>query len=331
MDNTTSVDVPQVSDEETLFESVGEVMKSINTWIANNNGSQARKLPVEKKNVTKKKRAAPESPDRSSVEPCTMAKKRVVQSESQTPTAAGPTKKPKVKKPDDTTLPVNPIPSNNNDEPPAKKKKKRNKKSALAASTASSDGVVKCAESKSNKVESDHAVESKVENKVENKVESKVENKVESKAESKGDNKCEGKDSAIKRRVIKLLRCKEDKVAQIELCDNRPPKKRPSLQLLKLGIRVIQPRALLPGESCILFGNVHADIASMQQVDSFISGDPAFHIFIAQAGSLLDKESGGFAVYIVNVSSNFQQISIGDIVGYLHLRSVDGSLRISVQ
>lgn len=135
---------------------------------------------------------------------------------------------------------------------------------------------------------------------------------------------------ASKKRIVKLQRCNDEKVAQFELFDQRSAKKRVPVSLLKLGIRALQPRALLPGESCLISGNVFCDATLMRNVDLAVYGDET-NVHVASAGSIVDREVGGLSIYMVNVSPAFHQINVGDVIGYAQFRSLNDSLKLCVQ
>lgn len=107
----------------------------------------------------------------------------------------------------------------------------------------------------------------------------------------------------------------------------KPRRPAPS-PVVTLALRAIVPRGLMPNETCILYANVHVKPNALCGVELHVYGNGDLHT--CYETSLLDGKRGGLTVCLQNLSSAYKNIGVGDIIGYLELRALDETMKLSV-
>lgn len=192
------------------------------------------------------------------------------------------------------------------------------------------DTAIRC-EKKSKK--SDDCKMSNVEAKSESKNESKTESKIEPKTESK-----------IRR--VQFVKIDDNSISDFELVEVRLlekmlaastgdtekniPKirKPPPANVIVLAIRSIGKFGIPPNDGITLRGHIYTKPSVLCGIDIHVYGNDELQT--SYTTSLIDEKRGGFQVYVRNISLGYKDIAIGDVVGYLELRTNDETCRISV-
>lgn len=192
------------------------------------------------------------------------------------------------------------------------------------------DTAIRC-EKKSKK--SDECKMSNVESKTETKIESKTESKIEPKTESKirrvqfvkiDDNSISDFELVEVRLLEKMLAAS---TADIE--KNVPKiRKPPPANVIVLAIRSIGKFGIPPNDGITLRGHIYVKPSALCGIDVHVYGNDELQT--SYTTSLIDEKRGGFQIYVRNISLGYKDIAIGDVVGYLELRTNDETCRLSI-
>lgn len=94
-----------------------------------------------------------------------------------------------------------------------------------------------------------------------------------------------------------------------------------------LAMRVLVPQRLLAGESRSLSGNVHVKSNALNEVAVHVYGTNVLEATYGR--SLIDQRQGGMTVVVRNLSRRPVDLAVNDVFGYVELRSLNDSLKLS--
>lgn len=107
--------------------------------------------------------------------------------------------------------------------------------------------------------------------------------------------------------------------------NNRRP---PATNVLLLALRALKQQSCVPQDMVVFHGNVHLKPNALNNVCVHVYG--TIKVQLIYGTSLIDAKNGGLSVVLHNTNNDYCEVQVGDVIGYLELRSLNDKLKLSI-